>query len=659
VTSPGRPNVLLTGGPGVGKSTLIEEIIVNLKKLNQDLAAVERQNALMVYDSAEQPQQQPPPPPPRIEPRTVVVTAYTGVAALNINGCTVHTWAGLGINMDETVPNLVAKVNRVPETYARWTLTGTLIMDECSMLTGLHLDKLNAVARQVRKNDLPFGGIQLIAVGDFCQLSPVTVERDGHFFEAQCFMELFGSRLYELNEIFRTKDSRLSSIIKNLREGCVTSGQMNMLKSKVLAPDAEVPKDATVLFPTKREVRSFNANKLAHECEGPYAAFISMDCVAEDSQRDQIMRSLNQLIVARSLVLRKGAAVMLLKNYAGEDLANGSTGIVQGLLRVPLSMWNGWATSIWAGESVSSYAPKGISVTPQGAPLLSPQDKLMELARAAFPGIHFNGLLMNTLPSVRTNEMNSMYLPTESVPAHVLPSVIDNVRIIDPPRAPTASAKFKLVLSAKDDEDDSKYRQQQQRPQVHIPDVNLQVETDSILLPVVTFPPLRGALMEQRRKEDATYIVGPIAYEISTYVSNNDAEAPQLVKKLLGCRYQVPLALVWASTIHKVQGLTLPRVHADIGRNVFAPGMALVAISRTSTWEGLTLKSFAPAALGRVDPKVKEIMSLIRKTQERRETRKRRHSDDEGDDDEEERKAQRAGEDSDEEDRRYDDVVDE
>jgi hypothetical protein len=100
------------------------------------------------------------------------VTAPTGIAACNIGGTTLHSFAGVGPG-DETAEKMAGEVARRSQASARWKAAKVLIIDEVSMLDGDLFDKLEVVARHVRHNMIPFGGIQLVLAGDFFQLPPV------------------------------------------------------------------------------------------------------------------------------------------------------------------------------------------------------------------------------------------------------------------------------------------------------------------------------------------------------------------------------------------------------------------------------------------------------------------------------------------------------
>lgn len=135
-------SVFFTGSAGTGKSVLLREIIKTLR---------------VKYKS---------------QPDRIAVTASTGLAACNVGGVTLHSFAGIGLGKED-IPILVKKIMRNPKAKNRWLRTRVLIIDEISMVDGELFDKLESIARTVRGNGRPFGGVQLVITGDFFQLPPV------------------------------------------------------------------------------------------------------------------------------------------------------------------------------------------------------------------------------------------------------------------------------------------------------------------------------------------------------------------------------------------------------------------------------------------------------------------------------------------------------
>lgn len=137
-----KKSVFFTGSAGTGKSVLLREIITSLRKKYAR------------------------------EPDRIAVTASTGLAACNVGGVTLHSFAGIGLGK-EPAAELVKKIKKNQKARHRWMRTKVLVVDEVSMVDGELFDKLESIARQLRNNGRPFGGIQLVITGDFFQLPPV------------------------------------------------------------------------------------------------------------------------------------------------------------------------------------------------------------------------------------------------------------------------------------------------------------------------------------------------------------------------------------------------------------------------------------------------------------------------------------------------------
>ena len=131
-------NVFLTGEPGSGKTHTINEYVAYLRERG-------------------------------IEP---AVTASTGIAATHIGGMTIHSWSGIGIKTSLDAYEL-DKLGSSEYLAKRIGRAKILIIDEVSMLSAGTLSMVDAVCREVRRNPEPFGGLQVIFVGDFFQLPPI------------------------------------------------------------------------------------------------------------------------------------------------------------------------------------------------------------------------------------------------------------------------------------------------------------------------------------------------------------------------------------------------------------------------------------------------------------------------------------------------------
>ena len=214
-------------------------------------------------------------------------------------------------------------------TKARWNDCKILVIDEVSMISGTFFDKIEEVARRIRGNDEPFGGIQLVLSGDFLQLPPVKALKPA--FRANSWDHCIKRKIV-LTRVFRQQgDPVFINLLNNLRIGQMTLKDEAMLKKSHYnkLPDQHGV-IATKLNSLKLDTQAENElelNKLPSE-----AIYFR----AYDSGRSQShLELLKKDCPAREIVkLKQGAQVMLLRNYMSEDLCNGSRGIVIDFVRV-------------------------------------------------------------------------------------------------------------------------------------------------------------------------------------------------------------------------------------------------------------------------------------------------------------------------------------
>ena len=128
-----------------------------------------------------------------LPPETTFATASTGAAACHIGGTTLHAFAGIGTG-SASLEQCIGQASRVHKA-AQWRKCHCLIIDEISMIDADYFDKLEAVAKAVRKSKQPFGGIQLVLCGDFLQLPPVTKEgeKKKYCFQVSSFCPMQGT----------------------------------------------------------------------------------------------------------------------------------------------------------------------------------------------------------------------------------------------------------------------------------------------------------------------------------------------------------------------------------------------------------------------------------------------------------------------------------
>merc|ERR1712136_402799 len=265
-----------------------------------------------------------------LPPDQTFVTASTAIAACHIGGITLHAFAGIGSGTQPLEQCIqLARRSRVKQ---QWMKCRYLVIDEISMVDGDFFDKLEAVARAIKGNDKPFGGIVLALCGDFLQLPPVSKDEATKKF---CFQaESWNAcipKIVELKEIFRQSDQKFVKILQNLRYGRCTPEISQILK-KTATNKLEVTKQgvlATKLFTHNRDVDYTNQVHLKR-LEAPLEYY---DATDSDTNHSKMISSLCPSAPSK-IELCVGAQVMVTKNLnVSAGLVNGARGVVTGFDR--------------------------------------------------------------------------------------------------------------------------------------------------------------------------------------------------------------------------------------------------------------------------------------------------------------------------------------
>ncbi|XP_035027230.2 ATP-dependent DNA helicase PIF1 [Hippoglossus stenolepis] len=279
-------NVFFTGSAGTGKSFLLKRIMGSLP------------------------------------PKSTFATASTGVAACHIGGTTLHSFAGMGSG-SAPLEQCIELAQR-PGVLQHWTTCRHLIIDEVSMVEAQFFDKLESVARSVKRSTEPFGGIQLIICGDFLQLPPVSKGKENatFCFQARSWRKVIQVNM-ELTEVRRQTDQTFISLLQAVRVGRVTEEvTAKLLKSAY----HNIERDgilATRLCTHKDDVELTNENKL-QQLPGSVRVFEALDSDPGLVKTIDVHSPVNRLIQ-----LKVGAQVMLAKNLdVTRGLVNGARGVV-------------------------------------------------------------------------------------------------------------------------------------------------------------------------------------------------------------------------------------------------------------------------------------------------------------------------------------------
>jgi len=266
--------------------------------------------------------------------RKVAITAMTGCAALLLGpfAKTLHSWAGVGLARG-TVEELVAAILLKKKSKATWKSTSCLVLDEVSMLTPELLEKLDQIGREVRGHpSSPFGGMQVVFVGDFFQLPPVVKGTGSSFaFESPLWRSIV-KKTIELKTIVRQKDPVFQKILNEARVGALSKESYEVLLTRKTKAWRKLEIKPTMLFTKNTDVNYINENSLA-KLESEEHVFevktIRVKRIPEDVEQMLIDKLDKDASYERALTLKIGAQVMLVTNLDPEiGLVNGSRGVV-------------------------------------------------------------------------------------------------------------------------------------------------------------------------------------------------------------------------------------------------------------------------------------------------------------------------------------------
>lgn len=297
-------NAFLTGEPGSGKTYLVNEYVSYLRSHG-------------------------------IKP---AITASTGIAATHIGGVTIHSWSGIGIK-NHLGSSELRKIASNDYIKKRIIKAKVLIIDEISMLPPETLQMVDTICREIKKVNLPFGGIQVILVGDFFQLPPVSkraLEKSDEYSQENLFEELplrfaFDAPAFVaaefvtcyLTEQHRQNDETLTNILSKIRSNTFDDLALQRIQARLIK-DHHIPELAPKLFSHNCDVDIVNNQMLAKIPRE--AEFFPMHTKGHE-QLINVMKK--GCLSPEHLYLKIGAAVMFTKNNPKESYVNGTLGVVE------------------------------------------------------------------------------------------------------------------------------------------------------------------------------------------------------------------------------------------------------------------------------------------------------------------------------------------
>lgn len=297
-----KENIFLTGKAGTGKTTLLKHIVSTTSKQH-------------------------------------VVLAYTGVAALNAGGNTIHSFFQMGFA--PFIPN-----NNNPKFSSRSSILQDLgiskekieviesldliIIDEVSMVRCDLMDAIDTILRLIRNKQMPFGGVQMVFIGDLFQLSPIAKAEEWQilsnfydtefFFSAKCLQSYGNSLPYhyiQLEKIYRQTDKAFVTLLNKVRLNNLNSADYQLLNSRHIKYLNNCPEGYITLATHNRMVTSVNKTKLE---QLPSKLFTFNSIIEGDFKP-------NEYPTDSLLSLKVGSQVMLLTNKL-PLYYNGSLGVI-------------------------------------------------------------------------------------------------------------------------------------------------------------------------------------------------------------------------------------------------------------------------------------------------------------------------------------------
>ena len=277
-------NIFITGKAGTGKSSLIRYLKNNTKK-------------------------------------NLVLLAPTAIAALNINAKTIHSFFNF--------PFHIITTEDIKKHYNKRLINkiDTMLIDEASMLRPDIMDAIDLTLQVTRENKQPFGGIQMVLVGDLYQLPPVitndeieimsSLYPDGYFFFNSNVFKNISISKFELTKVYRQDDQKLINLLDKVRNASLDEDDLLSFNKRTVDRDWTVPEEVLTLSTNNSKVNSINASNLKNIDSKEYVYNADIEGKYTGAPVDT------------ELKIKVGAQVMLVKN--GENWVNGTLAIIDSL----------------------------------------------------------------------------------------------------------------------------------------------------------------------------------------------------------------------------------------------------------------------------------------------------------------------------------------
>lgn len=257
-----------------------------------------------------------------IFPEETVYCAYTGVAALNIGGETIHKFFGF---LPDVTLEKVKGPTYHPKSQRTMKVLKTLVIDEISMVRADMLDNIDQALRRYGPNPRkPFGGVQLVMFGDLYQLPPIVDDREREFFEDNYGSEFFfdshtikkaSYEMVELTKVYRQKDQHLIEVLDRIRVNEITEEELELLNSNV---DPSFSPADDEFYITLTSTKALSAKINAEKLEGLKGELYESEASITGYFNEK------NFPTEKNLEFKIGSQIMLLNNDQSLRWANGT-----------------------------------------------------------------------------------------------------------------------------------------------------------------------------------------------------------------------------------------------------------------------------------------------------------------------------------------------
>lgn len=266
--------------------------------------------------------------------KRIVVVAPTGIAAINAEGVTIHSFFQL--SFAPFIPNAQYKLKEQQYKFSRQKIRviqsiDTLVIDEISMVRANLLDAVDAVLRRFRKNQMPFGGVQMVMIGDLGQLAPVAKDDEwqmlSHYYDTPYFFSSLALRqtryaIVELKKVYRQSDARFLELLNKVRDNRADDAVLQALNSRYIRGFEPKTEDGYIRLTTHN-----------YQAQKENDRQMSLLPGEEYTYNAEVKGKFPDMLfpTEETLTLKEGAQVMFVKNDSSQDKAfyNGMLGTVE------------------------------------------------------------------------------------------------------------------------------------------------------------------------------------------------------------------------------------------------------------------------------------------------------------------------------------------